>query len=515
MAKLIVRDLLSIFNSGVNAVRPDVLVKNCLKFNSVTQLITANAVNANNTDVSISVKNKSIHIVGTGKAVKNMAKTLDGILTYKIRGGIISIPLGNLDEECNTTRLQYFEGAENNLPDTNAEATAKKINDLAMSLGSDDILLVLISGGGSALLPMPKPPITLEEKTALIKKLANSGADIKELNVVRKKLSSLKGGKLAFKAQPAKVVSLILSDIVGDPLDLIASGPTVKNTDAPNAAKEIVQKFNLVNDLPDSIKTVLDEDENLGPFPDDNVTNIILGSNKLSIAAAIKQAEALKWSSISLSNAVTGNVREVAQKYAYLAKIIYSGLTEEFRWGEFEEKVASLNIPEVSLIHLCYYMEKFNAQFKHQKVNSEGEKDFLSQEHRKGICLILGGETTVEVKGTGKGGRNQHLALEFSNIINNMKDDFAGFDIGLLSAGTDGIDGPTDAAGAIGYLNLVTKASEKGINVQEYLDNCDSYHFYEKFNEEYHVITGHTNTNVMDLHILLIRDKNTAECSIC
>lgn len=508
---MIIRDLLTIFKSGVDAVLPENLIRNSIKYNSVAQLITLTRGGE-----SISVIDKNIHIVGTGKAVKNMAKELDSILNNKIKGGIISIPLGSLDDKCNTTRLLYIEGAKNNLPDTCAEATAKKVNDLAISLGKDDILLVLISGGGSSLLPMPQAPITLEEKAFLIKKLANLGADITQLNIVRKKLSDLKGGKLAMKAQPAKVVSLILSDIIDDPLDLIACGPTAENKDASNSAKDIIAKFNLQKDIPDSIKSILDRDDWLEAFPKDNVTNIIIGSNKISMLATETKATSLRWSATMLSCKVTGNVTDVANKYACLCKIVISALEENFREVDLENKIRTLNIPGLEPFHLTRCMKDYGVRFTDitpglwktlTAANLTEDLHKIHKDYRKGICFILGGEITVEVKGKGKGGRNQHLTLEFSNIINNMKDDFSGYELFLLSAGTDGIDGPTDAAGAIGFLDLVVEASQNNLNVQEYLDDNDSYNFYKNFNRAYHVVTGHTNTNVMDLHILMIVKK--------
>ncbi|CAG9118666.1 unnamed protein product [Plutella xylostella] len=478
---MITEDLLKIFNSGVSCVLPENLINNVLKYNPTTENLSV-------LSDSFSLINKNVYIVGTGKAVKNMAKEAERSLDCKLKRGIISIPVGTLDVNCKSEKLEYFEGALNNLPDEFAVSTTEKINDTVLNLGGDDVLLVLISGGGSALLTLPKKPITLAEKAALVKKLANAGASINELNIVRKKLSDIKGGKMAIKAQPAQVISLILSDIVGDPIDLIASGPTVLNKDKPNDAKEIIEKFDLLGGLPDSVIQVLNEKHDLQTFPENNIKNYVIGSNKISIASASRTANELLYLPIPLSNIVTGNVKDIAIKYVELAKIFNGFIRGTINVKSANMELASLEIPGINPNVLDKLDNNFNA---------------------KGICLILGGEITVEVKGDGKGGRNQHLALEFSNIINDRKGEFGDSNVFLLSAGTDGIDGPTDAAGAIGYLGLVEQATSKGINVQQYLDNSDSYNFYKRFaDEKLHVIIGHTNTNVMDLHIIIITTGN-------
>ncbi|KAJ2940563.1 hypothetical protein O0L34_g6503 [Tuta absoluta] len=413
-----------------------------------------------------------------------MAEELETILGTKIKRGIISIPEGSL--KSTSKRIAYCEGARNNLPDKNSECTSRKVTDLVKSLTEEDLLIVLVSGGGSALLTLPKPPITLKEKTDLIKKLANSGADIKELNTVRKKLSDIKGGKLAMNAYPATVVSLILSDIVGDPIDLIASGPTVENENNPSKAMGIINKYNLFDSLPNSIKTVLKENEEPKSFPKDKVMNHVIGSNKLSIAAVVDEAKQLNYIPIKLSHTVTGNVVNIAEEYAQLTEYFCSFLKGNMKFEDLKSHVLSLNIHDITL-----------------------EAAAINDNKIKDLCLILGGEITVEVTGTGKGGRNQQLALEYSKNIHKIKNKLKGFDVYLLSAGTDGIDGPTDAAGAIGHLDLITEAKQQNLDTEKYLKNNDSYNFYKEFNNgNLHVITGHTGTNVMDIHLIIIKPKN-------
>lgn len=481
MAKTIIGDLIQIFKSSISVVLPENLIRNVLKYNPRNQQLSI--LNDN-----YSLNSKNVYLVGFGKAVKNMACEVETVLNLQIKNGIVSIPEGSLHED--VKHVKYYEGAKNNLPDINAMNTALKIKDLAVNLGKEDLLLVLISGGGSALLPLPKNHITLNEKTALIKKLAYSGANIQELNTVRKQISDLKGGKLAIYAQPAQVISLILSDIVNDPLDLIASGPTVENEDDINKAVDIIKKYKLFDNLPQTIKDVLYEYPNNELFPKDNVWNYIIGSNKMSIQAAENECKKLNYFPIALSNVVTGNITDIANEYTKLVKMFCDFMNTTVDVSVMKNKLATLKIPGITTEFLT---------------QTSGPNDFIQM---RDICLILGGEITVEVKGQGKGGRNQQLALEFSNLIHSMKHEIKDFDIFILSAGTDGIDGPTDAAGAIGYLEMVSDCERCNIDIDKFLKENDSYNFYKEFqNGKLHVITGHTNTNVMDIHLIIIKKK--------
>lgn len=481
MSRSVIVDLSKIFRASYSAVLPDKIIR---KFISYDQDLDTLDV----TGTKYNLTNKNVYVVGAGKAVQNMAREVDGILGTKVKKGIISIPAKSLAPDAEKTlnsNFIYYEGAQDNLPDIAAEATAQKIKDLATSLTKNDFLLILISGGGSALLPLAKEPITLEEKLVLIKKLANSGADINELNIVRKKVSAIKGGKLAIAANPAQTVTLILSDVVNDPLDIIASGPTVEDHDGTEKAVNIIKKHNLYEQLPQSIKQVL-KNETSPIFVEETVKNYLLGTNQLSILAAYEEAKLNNYTPIVLSRAVVGNVKDIAKIYVKLSKAFTDYLRGIIDVELLENRVEILEIPGLTID----FTNLLN-------IPKSGEIKF---------CLILGGETTVEVKGSGKGGRNQQLALEFSNYIHNMKDEFKDMDVFLLSAGTDGIDGPTDAAGAIGYLHLVSDSEKANIDMQEYLENNNSYNFYKKFESgAFHVITGHTNTNVMDTHLIVIQ----------
>lgn len=478
----ILSDLIQIFKSSVSAVLPDKVIKNCISYDSLTEAAIICGQNYN-------LKNKNLYIIGTGKAVQYMAIEAENIFSSKIKKGIISIPKGSLNNKTPKQNVMYLEGAQNNLPDENAVSTASKIKDLVMKLTKDDFLLVFISGGGSALLSLPKDPITLGEKTALIKKLASSGADIVELNVVRKTISDLKGGQLARYAFPAQIVTLILSDVTGDPIDIIASGPTSDVGSNPLAAINIIKKYGLYEELPESIKTVLNNKENITDFPTDHVRNVIIGSNKISIAAAISAAKSLNFYPVELSSIVTGNVSHIANEYVKLVKLFC-----DFRKGYINVNDLNLELKKFNIPGL-----KNNFTEKNNEALSIKNKD---------LCLILAGETTVKICGNGVGGRNQQLALEFSKNINYLREKLQDHEIYFLSAGTDGIDGPTDAAGAIGYLDLISECEENNIDPETYINNNDTYNFYKNFKKgQFHVITGHTNTNVMDLHLIIIREK--------
>ncbi|CAL1267582.1 unnamed protein product [Larinioides sclopetarius] len=429
---------------------------------------------------------KNVYIVGFGKAVLGMATALETKLQENLVSGIISVPDGMLtaleprlrDHITTKSCIQVYEGASNNIPDENSLLAATKISELVASLKESHLLIVLISGGGSALLPAPKPPLTLKEKQKVISLLASRGADIEELNAVRKRLSMLKGGKLALLAKPAKVISLILSDIIGDPIGMIASGPTVLNSDNLSYPLSIIEKYNLTHELPKAAIQILTEAANESEMDDSfsNVSNFILGNNETALQAAAEKANDLKYQSIILTNKLRGIASIIGRK---LISLIIAAVNK---------KCLDENIKELELSsHIKETMLEATSQLQ-----SNGKK----------ICLLFGGETTVEVKGSGLGGRNQELSLSAALELYTQKPQN---DIILLSAGTDGIDGPTCAAGAIASITLIEEAKRKGLNPSSYLLNNDSYTFYSEVNNEWWLVkTGHTGTNVMDIVIILI-----------
>lgn len=313
------------------------LFENAVKAVDTRSLVAASVKLKQNTLVVCSQSyelQRPCYIFGFGKAVLGMAVALEEILGDNLHSGILSVPVGIFDTfkekpalmPKKNSRIRFIEGAKDNLPDTAAMNAAFEIQTTAKELTEQDLVIVLISGGGSALLPLPKGKITLEEKVKFIKELSKCGANINELNSVRKKISSLKGGKLAEELYPAKTICLILSDIVGDPIDSIASGPTFPNTDPQDLALKIIKKYGLLDKTPKSIKNVLLQDiRNSVPIVSDrfkHVDSYIIGSNKIALHGASEIAESIGFSTVVLSDKICGNVVDLARIYADLGRIL-------------------------------------------------------------------------------------------------------------------------------------------------------------------------------------------------
>lgn len=451
-------------------------------------------------DNKLVINNKPFHIksncyiVGFGKAVYDMGCEVAKILKHHFIKGVLSVPKGSLNDTSVPNNFKVFEGAENNIPDKMSLRATQEIFNLVESLNENDLLLVLISGGGSALLAAPLSPVTLEEKIATTKLLARSGASIRELNSVRKPLSKVKGGRLMEKAYPCTVLSLILSDVIDDPLDIIASGPTVITTDTPQSALNVIEKYSLKHKVPPNVLSVLTRHQcEINPKIFERSHPFIIGSNKKALEAGKSFIEKNNGVCLQLSASLEGRVELVAQALGYfvfmsckLANMMYSPSTDSLFLLECA-KVLSITDETVrnviSLLSSC-------------------DKD---------IFFLFGGETTVSVSGNGLGGRNMELALRVSNKLQELsKNDivFEQFEIGILCGGTDGIDGPTDAAGAISYPQQVALAESQGFSVSGYINNNDSYSFFKAFNDSDDlIVTGHTGTNVMDIIIIYIKRK--------
>jgi hydroxypyruvate reductase len=377
-----------------------------------------------------------------------MAAAVEEVLGDRITRGVVVTKYGHV-QPTNTIRVHE---AGHPVPDDAGIAGAEAVLEAVQGLGPDDLVLVLISGGGSALTPSPVPGITLAEKQALTKALLACGADIREMNTLRKHISRIKGGQLARAASPARVFTLILSDIVGDPLDAIASGPTVPDPRTYADALGILDKYRIRQEIPASIRTHLEAGA-AGtipetPKPDDplfaRVRSVMVASNIQALAAARGDAERRGFHAMILSSFVEGETREIARMHAALAL----------------------------------------------EVRASGNP------LRPPVCLITGGETTVTLKGKGKGGRNQEFALAAALDIAGMAD------VVVLSAGTDGTDGPTDAAGALVDGETVARAGSLGLSTRAALDGNDAYPFFERLGDL--VITGPTRTNVMDVRLVMV-----------
>jgi glycerate 2-kinase len=390
-----------------------------------------------------------IVVVGGGKATAPMAKALEDLLGEKIRKGVISVKYGF------TERLSIIEIIEagHPIPDQSGVAATRKILDILKEAEEKDLIFSLISGGGSALLPQPADGITLQEKQAITKSLLECGATIEEINAIRKHISASKGGQMARLSYPATAVNLMLSDVIGDRMDVIASGPFVPDLSTFDGAWEIISKYGL-EEIPLSIRKYLrmgaegklPETPKKGDPVFERVHNFIIGSNILALEAAKSEAEKLGYRSLILSSTIQGETKEVARAHsAILKEVLASGHP----------------VPPPA-------------------------------------CIISGGETTVTIRGNGLGGRNQEFCLAAALDLGGLPPRVL-----VLSGGTDGNDGPTPAAGAMVDPLTEEEGAKAGMDASAYLENNDSYHFFEKTDEL--LVTGPTNTNVMDVRIMLAR----------
>jgi len=444
------------------------------------------------------VLNNNLSIVGFGKAVYGMAVGVQKLLSDHIVEGYLSVPHGFKPTDSKlldpTSYIKVSPGAKDNLPDAEAMQSAVKIQNIINSLTRDDVGIVLISGGGSALLPLPVPQISLEEKLLSINTVAKAGGNIKQLNLMRQKLSQIKGGKLLESCACTNIIALIISDIVGDPVDLIASGPTVCNTSTFTQCIDIFNQLKVNEHIPKSVmhylsemKNTCDNDEycNIQKQSESlrSCNNVLVGSNTILVRSAHHAAIQCAFQPVIVTNKLECDAQLVGTVLAELAvRVLFSeGKTEIIQL--LEEITCDME----SILH--------------------ADLDNMNK-----VCLIFAGETTVNVKGTGCGGRNQHIVL---SALSHWKDlslrreksiDFS--KICLLSAGTDGQDGATDAAGAVCDGAIVGQVVASDLNVQSYLSNCASNDFFESYPILDGLIkTGLTGTNVMDIQIVLV-DKS-------
>lgn len=437
--------LKAIFNAALTAVDP---------YNAVLKAVQVerDCLQVDGAQYDLAAFDRII-VVGAGKATARMALAIESLFGAKIAAGLIVVKEGH------TVPLSVIEQVESTHPvpgTAGAEATAR-ILDMARTADERTLCICLISGGASALLVAPAAGITLYDKQETTRTLLNAGASINELNAVRKHLSRVKGGLLAQAVYPAQVVTLILSDVIGDALDVIASGPTAPDNSTFTDAWAVIEKFGLQEKLPPQVldyllrgiacqvaETVKGNDPCL-----DKTHNVIIASLHEAMIAAQKKAEQLDLDATVISETLQGEARDAARFLVQAAK----------------DELAVMQANEWR-------------------------------------CLLCGGETTVTVHGTGTGGRNQELALAFALEVDGVQG------VTLLSAGTDGTDGPNDAAGALVDGSTASRARSLGIAPITYLANNDSYNFFQSFDAatsgHSHFKTGATGTNVMDMQIVLL-----------
>ena len=385
-------------------------------------------------------------VVGGGKASTAMAGALASLLGEHLTGGLVVTRYRHADPGIDTGPIEIAE-AGHPLPDAAGVAATRRMADLLGQATARDLVLVILSGGASALLTLPTEGLTLPELVLVTEHLLRSGATISELNTVRKHLSQIKGGGLARLAAPAPVAALVLSDVVGDPLDVIASGPTSPDATTFGDAWAVVERYRLARLLPPAVvahlraglEGALPETLKPGEALFQRVQNVIVGSNRLAAEAAVESARRLGYNALLLSTFVEGEAREVGRVAAALAR----------------ELVAH------------------------------------GRPVARPACLVWGGETTVTVRGEGKGGRNQELALAAALAL----EDLPG--VVLLALGTDGSDGPTDAAGAVAGGQTAARARALGLDPRACLANNDAYPFFAALGDL--LRTGPTGTIVNDL----------------
>jgi glycerate-2-kinase len=426
--------------AALNAVDPKQIMKSKLSLKNSTL-----HVNRHSFDLK---KFKSVYVIGGGKASGSMAGALEEVLGKRIKKGFVNVPRGSKHK----TDLIELHEASHPIPDEDGVEGTCRMLEMAEQAEEDDLVICLISGGGSSLMPSPRGEISIADKREITNALLKSGATINEFNTVRKHISDLKGGWLAKKAYPATILNLILSDVVGDPLDFIASGPTVPDSTTFSDAVKVLEKYGLWSKAPVSIRKVLSDGEK-GIIPETpkagdeafkKVFNVVVGNNRLASLTAREYLKSEGLNTLLLTAMLEGEARHVGVILASIA----------------HEVSASGNpVP-------------------------------------KPAGIIAGGETTVAVTGKGLGGRNQEIALAAVQNLKGMNG------VVVASLSTDGVDGPTDAAGAIVDGKTLDRAAKMEVTPEEYLAQNDSYHFFSKLGDL--IFTGPTGTNVNDVSVIIV-----------
>lgn len=440
------KDLMEIFNAALAAVDPYAAVLNAVR-------LEQNTLHAAGANYSLDAF-RHIAVVGAGKSAARMALAMEQLLGDRISAGLVITKYGHALEAGSVRQLE----AAHPVPDIAGLEATQQLLQLVRDADEHTLVICLLSGGASALLVAPAKNLALQDKQQATSLLLKAGASINELNAVRKHLSAVKGGRLAQVIHPARLLTLILSDVIGDRLDVIASGPTAADDSNYADALAVIDKYDLRAQMPPPVMQHLQrgregelaETVKRGEPCLATTRNVIIGSLDQALSAAADKARELGYITEITGSELQGEARETAHTLAQHARAALATL-------------------------------------------QPGERH----------CLVSGGETTVTVQGTGKGGRNQELALAFALEM----EGFSG--VSLLSAGTDGSDGPTDAAGAIVDGKTCAQARRLGINPARHLNNNDSYSFFSQLDaltgSASHFITGPTGTNVMDIQLMLLQ----------
>ncbi|MEM3769804.1 MAG: glycerate kinase [Candidatus Bathyarchaeia archaeon] len=426
--------------AAIKAVDPKSIIKSKLRLKGSILHVDGHAFNLK--------KFKNVYVIGGGKASGSMVEALEEILGDKITSGLVNIP----KESKHKTSIIRLHRASHPIPDESGVEGTRKMLEIAEKASEEDLIICLISGGGSSLMPMPRGEITMADKRQITEDLLKCGATINEINTVRKHISEFKGGWLAKKAYPATILNLILSDVLGDPLDFIASGPTVPDSTTFSDAIKVLKKYRLWDRAPISIKKVLTDGEKRlipeTPKADDEaferVFNVIIGNNRAASLAACEILKSEGLNSLLLTSLLEGEARHIGTVLASLAR----------------------------------------------EISASGNPV------KKPAGIVAGGETTVTVTGKGKGGRNQEIALAAALKIRGLEG------VVIASLSTDGVDGPTDAAGAIADGKTIARAEALGLRAENFLTDNNSYSFFSQLGDL--ILTGPTGTNVNDVSVIIV-----------
>ncbi len=433
-----------IFHSAVESVNPYNAVKNNMQIKDHELL-----VNQKSEKLSFTLPDyENIYVVGCGKAAVPMGNAIEEIMGSYITKGILTTKYGHTgNKKLNTIILDEAGHPE---PDKAGESSCKNAIEMLKAATDKDLVIALISGGGSALWPQPPREISLTEKTLLSKILLQSGASIHEMNTIRKHCSTIKGGWGAKHAFPSELLAFVISDVIGDQLDVIASGPFFPDHSTFQQAREIIDYYNIRTKIPPSILTYIDngingivsETPKTGDDVFENIHHLIVGSNTIALDAAAEKAKKSGFNVSVIDTPLQGEARESARYF------VQEAITQSMR-------------------------------------------------RSTPFCLLAGGETTVTIKDEcGKGGRNQEFSLSAAHDIEGMHN------IVIASCATDGNDGPTDAAGAIVDGSTIERSKKLGLDAKESLAKHDAYPFFNKLDDL--LITGPTNTNVADIQIAFV-----------
>ena len=429
-----------ILDTALHSVDPYHLIKEQIRREGDTLILPDN--------ITIDMKKyQRLIVIGAGKGAAPMARAVEELLGDFLSEGSVIVKYDHLD---NVKKIKLLE-AGHPVPDDNTIKSTNEMLEKIRDITATDCVLVLLTGGGSALMESLPDNISLSDMQELSRVLLGCSATIHDINCIRKHISKVKGGQLARLISPARCITLALSDVIGDDLSVIASGPTNPDNSTFSEAMSVIGKYEIADKIPVSILNHLKAGDS-GEIPEtpkagdpafNKVSNIIIGSNRLALRAAESKANNLGYHSLIFTSMIDGEAREIAKMIAAIIK--------EVQHSEMPVK--------------------------------------------KPACLLFGGEPTVHLKGDGKGGRNQELALAVALT------DITGPYL-FISCGSDGTDGPTDAAGAVVTEKTIMRAISKNLDALEYLHNNNAYHFFEPLGDL--IKTGPTRTNVMDLIFVLI-----------